>query len=320
MFKSIGFPKSDKDHEKRIALLPHDIEKMDHKEFLFFENKYGELHGITDEEYVNAGANICCRQEVLKKDIICDPKIGDATYLKDLKDVSIFGWIHAVQNKNITDLIVNNRLTAFAWEDMYFKGRHIFWRNNEIAGEAAILHAFMEFGILPYECNIALIGRGNTARGALKILTMFGAQVTVFDKYTEKLLREEISQFDVVVNCVLWDTTREDHLVYLSDLKKMKKGSLIIDVSCDKNGGIESSRPTTIDQPIFSLDNIGHYAVDHTPTIFYKSTSKTISANLPIYLEQLMKSEYDKVLEKSKIIDQGHILDERINIFQKRDK
>lgn len=320
MFKSIGFPKSDKGNEKRIALLPQDIKKIEHKEFLFFEEKYGEHHGINDEEYIRVGANICNREEVLKKNIICDPKIGDATYLKDLKNISIFGWIHAVQNKNITDLMLNNKLTAFAWEDMYFKGRHIFWRNNEIAGEAAVLHAFMEFGILPYECNVALIGRGNTARGALKTLTMFGAQVTVFDKYTEKLLREEISQFDVIINCVLWDTIRKDHLVYQTDLKKMKKGSLIIDVSCDKNGGIESSVPTTLNQPIFYLDYIGHYAVDHTPTIFHKSTSKTISVNLPVYLEQLIKSEFGEVLEKAKIIDQGHILDERINIFQKRGK
>lgn len=320
MFRSMGFPKSDKSNEKRIALLPKDVKKIECKEFLFFEENYGEHHGIDDEEYILAGANICSREEVLRKNIICDPKIGDATYLKDLKDVTIFGWIHAVQNRNITDLIINNKLTAFAWEDMYFKGRHIFWRNNEIAGEAAVLHAFMEFGILPYECNVALIGRGNTARGAMKTLTMFGAQVTVFDKYTEKLLRDEISQFDVVINCVLWDTTREDHLVYQSDLTKMRNGSLIIDVSCDKNGGIESSIPTTLNNPIFYLEKVGHYAVDHTPTIFYKSTSKTISANLPNYLDQLLKSEFDEVMEKAKIIDQGNILDERINVFQKRGK
>lgn len=320
MFKSIGFPKSDKSNEKRIALLPEDVKKMEKKEFLFFEENYGEHHGIDDKEYILAGANVCSREEVLRKNIICDPKIGDAGYLQDLKDVTIFGWIHAVQNRNITDLIIKNKITAFAWEDMYFKGRHIFWRNNEIAGEAAVLHAFMEFGILPYECNVALIGRGNTARGALKTLTMFGAQVTVFDKYTEKLLRDEISQFDVVINCVLWDTTREDHLVYQNDLKKMKNGSLIIDVSCDKNGGIESSIPTTLNNPIFYLEKVGHYAVDHTPTIFYKSTSKTISANLPNYLDQLLKSEFDEVMEKAKIIDQGNILDERINVFQKRGK
>src|SRR5690606_3339659 len=159
------------------------------------------------------------RHEATSKDVICDPKIGDADYLSDLEAGQIiFGWIHAVQNKFITDNILKRKLTAIAWEDMYEKGRHVFWRNTELAGEAAVMHAFTLYGKAPYECNIALIGRGNVARGAYKILSSLGANVTVYDRRTQKLLREEIDNYDVIVNGVLWDVYRGDHIIYREDL------------------------------------------------------------------------------------------------------
>src|SRR5690606_25611874 len=97
------------------------------------------------------------------------------------------------------------------------------------------------------------------ARGALKILTVLGADVTVYDKKTEKLLRKEISKYDVIVNGVLWDVNRTDHVIYKSDLSKMKKGALIIDISCDLNGAVESCIPTTIENPCYVVNGIAHY-------------------------------------------------------------
>ena len=86
------------------------------------------------------------------------------TYLNDLKKgQTIFGWVHATQNRDITDKIINNQLTAYGWENMFEKGRHVFWQNNELAGEAAILHAFQCYGQLPFGLSTAIIGNGNTA-------------------------------------------------------------------------------------------------------------------------------------------------------------
>ena len=264
------------------------------------------------------GCNICSHEEVLTKNIICDPKIGDADYLENLNDQTIFGWIHATQNKDITDKIINAKLTVFAWEKMFQKGRHVFWRNNELAGEAAVIHGFQCFGRMPYEANVAVLGRGNTARGAIKVLNMLGAKVMQYDRRTESLFREEIGLYDVIVNCILWDVSRNDHIIYKEDLLRMKRNSMIIDVSCDRNGGIETSVPTTIDAPTYTVDGILHYVVDHTPALFFKTFTMNNSSIIYPYIDQLVRNDYNDIMKDALIIKNGVILDEEINLFQGR--
>lgn len=316
--KTVGFLISHKENEKRRALVPSDVVRIAHPEALFFEKGYGDVLGFNDGDYLNVGANVVSREEALTKDIICDPKVGDAEYLGNLHNQSIFGWVHAVQNKEITDKIINGRLSAYAWEDMFEKGRHIFWRNNELAGEAAIMHAFQCYGKMPYETSVAVIGRGNTARGAVRVLNMLGADVIQYDRKTQELLRDEIGKFDVIVNCVLWDTARTDHIVYREDLKRMKRDSMIVDVSCDRHGGIETSVPTTIDNPTYFVDGVLHYAVDHTPSLFYKTFTVENSRTIAPFIDALVNETHNDVLTDALIIKDGNILDGRITEFQKR--
>lgn len=318
--KSVGFPLSHKENERRIALLPNDIPSIENKEYIFVESGYGADFGISDEDYRSLGVNIASREQVLSKDIICDPKVGDAEYLPRLKSQTVFGWLHAVQNREITDRLINGRLTAYAWEDMYEGGRHCFWRNNEIAGEAAIMHAFLRHGIFPYNTKVAVIGRGNVARGAIKTLNFMGAQVMTYDRRTEALFRKELPEYDVVVNAILWDVARTDHIICREDLKRMKPGSMIIDISCDRNGAIETSIPTEIENPDYFVDGIRHYVVDHTPSLFYKTASIDISKVVSKYLDYLIEDRAmeNASLSKALIVNCGIVDDERINSFQGR--
>lgn len=316
---TIGFIISRKENEKRRALVPADVRKIKNKSHIYLETGYGNVLGYSDNDYIAEGVNICSHEEALAKDILCDPKIGDASYLNRLqKGQILFGWVHAVQNKEITDFIVNAKASAIAWEDMFDNGRHEFWRNNEIAGEAAIMHAYCLHGFFPYDTKVALIGNGNVARGAYRILVSLGADVVQYNRRTEELLRKEIGLYDVIVNAVLWDTNRKDHIIYRSDLSRMKRDSLIIDISCDRNGGIETSIPTTIDAPMYTIDNIAHYVVDHTPSLFYKTISKSLSTSCAQYIDSLITGKYNETIQKALIIDNGIILDERINIYQNR--
>lgn len=315
---SVGFPISHKENEKRRVILPKDINTILAPSKLYFESGYGEVLGISDIEYEKQGCNVVSRDEIFNKEIICDPKIGDAEYLDKLKSQIIFGWIHATQNKYLTDQLVKNKLTVFAWEKMFYKGQHVFWKNNELAGEAAIIHAFQYYGQMPYETKVALIGRGNTARGAMKILNRLGAEVKQFDRKTVELFRELISEFDVIINCVLWDVKREDHIVYKKDLKKMKNNSMIIDISCDRGGAIETSIPTTIQNPIYIVDGIIHYVVDHTPSIFYKTFSINNSAIIGEYINQLLIENYNETMKNAMIVENGVIIDQEIKEYQKR--
>ena len=147
--KTVGFPISKKENENRRALFPNDLIMIRHPELIFVEKNYGKVLGFSDDEYIKYGAQIDSREEILKKNIICDPKIGDAEYLSHLKNQTIFGWIHAIQNKHITDSSIKGKLTDYAWEEMYENGRHIFYRNNEIDGESEIVHAYVQNGFFP---------------------------------------------------------------------------------------------------------------------------------------------------------------------------
>ena len=317
--KTIGFPISHKENENRRAVVPEHIKDMENPDCLYFEEGYGKVLGIEDSEYEEVGCHICSAEEVLQKDVICDPMIGDADYLEQLhKGQTIFGWVHATQNRDITDKLINAGVTAYAWEKMFEYGRHIFWRNNELAGEAAVMHAFQCYGRMPYETNCAVIGRGNTARGVVKVLNMLGAKVMQYDRRTEELLRREIGLYDVIVNCILWDVSRKDHVIYREDLKRMKRNSMIIDVSCDRNGGIETSVPTTIEQPTYTVEGVLHYVVDHTPSLFYKTFTYDNSKIIYPYLDQLITGNIGTVLGDCMIIENGVIIDKEIIRHQGR--
>lgn len=319
--KTVGLMISTKENEKRRAMLPKHIAQIKNRDKLFFQSGYGEAFGHSDEEYIRAGASIVSREEALTKDIICDPKIGDATYLSELRPgQTLFGWIHAVQNRSITDKILAKEMTAVAWEDMFEGGRHVFWRSNELAGEAAIMHAFTLYGKLVYECNVALIGRGNVARGAYRILSCMGAKIKVFERKTENMLRQELDQFDVVVNGLLWDVYRKDHIIYREDLARLRNPAMIVDISCDRAGAIETSRPTTIEEPVYTVDGVVHYVVDHTPALVGYSVTDCLGEQMVRYLDVLIedKAESNEILTAATCIKNGEIIDKRIIDFQGR--
>ncbi len=317
--KTIGFPISPKENENRRAIVPEDIAKLSYPQHVYIERGFGDVLGISDNEYIDVGAHVCSHEKAIQQDIVCDPKIGDADYLEIMHEGQIvFGWVHATQNRDITDKIIGSKLTAYAWEKMFEKGRHIFWFNNELAGEAAVINGFQCYGQLPYGLDVAVIGNGNTARGACRVLNMLGAHVMQYNRRQEELLRRELENYDVVVNCILWDVTRKDHIIYRDDLKRMKKNSMIIDVSCDHNGGIETCIPTTIDQPTYVVDGILHYAVDHTPSFFFRTFSYNNSRVIVPYLNELMSDDIGDVLKGCLIIDRGQIVDLEIIQHQGR--
>lgn len=316
--REIAFVISTKRNELRRAILPEDLQEIKYTKNVYIEKGYGKPLGYADKDYANLGCIVTDREEALAKDIVCDLKIGDATYINKLKNCTVFGWVHAVQNKKLTDIMIANNITAYAWEEMFKDGRHVFARNNEIAGEAAIMHAYQCYGIMPYNTKVALLGRGNIARGALKVLTLLGADVTVYSRKTEKLFIKNLGKYDVVVNAILWDVKRKDHIIYKDDLKRMKENALIIDISCDRKGAIETSTPTGIDDPVYMVDGIMHYVVDHTPALFYRTTSKELSKEVCKYIDLLVEGKESIVLTQAKIMDKGVILDNKIKQFQKR--
>ena len=318
--KTMGLLISHKNGERRRALLPEQVKLISHPELLYFEEGYGESVGHSDTEYVAEGAHVVSREEAIKCDIITDVKLGDADYLESIEDGKIlFGWAHAVQGINFTSSVLNHNHTVIAWEEIYEDGRYIFYRNREVAGEAAIMHAFRYCGMMPYDTRVAIIGNGQTAKGALRILHGLGAEVDVYPRKFEKLFTKKMYDYDVLVNCVMWDTSRTDRIIYKDDLKKMKPGTLIIDVSCDPYLEIETSHPTTIDDPVYTVDGVIHYAVDNTPAMYPITVTKVLSEGIAKYVDIVLNDDYTAYpenLKKATQIINGHIVDNRISDFR----
>ena len=232
----------------------------------------------------------------------------------------MFGWAHTVQNIDFTSDMIRKKHTVIAWEEIFEHGRYIFYRNREIAGEAAVMQAFRYCGKMPYDTHVAILGNGQTAKGAMRILHGLGAEVDVYGHRLEKLFRQNMFDYDVLINCVMWDTTRTDRIIYKEDLKKMKPGTLIIDVSCDPHLEIETSHPTTIDDPVYVVDGVIHYAVDNTPAMYPITVTKVLSEGISNYIDTIIEKDFDEYpesLKKATVIKDGHILDERITQFRK---
>lgn len=316
----MGLVISKKSGEKRRALLPVDIAKnINNANQLFVERGYGETVDVTDEEYAAVGCKIISREEALACDIICDVKLGDADYLNLIEDNKIlFGWAHAVQNVNFTSNVIEHNQTVIAWEEMYEDGRYILYRNREVAGEAAVMHAFRYYGKMPYDARVAILGNGQTAKGAMRVLHGLGADIDVYSRKHETLFKKKMYEYDVLINCVMWDTNRTDRIIYKDDLKKLKKGAMIIDVSCDPYLEIETSHPTTIDNPVYVVDGIIHYAVDNTPAMYHKTVTKILSENLSKYVDQLLCDKYGDTVNNAIVIDKGHIKSENILKFRQK--
>jgi N5-(carboxyethyl)ornithine synthase len=182
------------------------------------------------------------------------------------------------------------------------------------------MHAFTLYGKVAYECNVALIGRGNVARGAHRVLSCMGARINVYERKNESLLRQELEKYDVIVNGLLWDVYRKDHIVYRDDLRRMRKPSMIVDISCDRAGAIQTSCPTSIENPTYTVDGVLHYAVDHTPALIGYSVTDCLGEQIVKYLDVIIegKAEQHEVLGPATCIRNGHIVDRRIIDFQQR--
>ncbi|MDO4306314.1 MAG: N(5)-(carboxyethyl)ornithine synthase [Eubacteriales bacterium] len=317
--RTMGFLISHKNNEKRRALLPKDLSMIKNCDCLYFESGYGESVNCTDEEYLRYGVHVVSREEVLECDIIVDVKLGDADYLEEIEDGKILcGWAHAVQGIEFTSVCLKKNFTVIAWEEIFEHGQYIFHRNREVAGEAGILQAFLYCGKMPYDTKVAILGNGQTAKGALRVLNGLGAEVDVYGRNLENLFKRNMDQYDVLVNCIMWDTNRTDRIIYREDLKRLKKGCMIVDISCDPNLEIETTHATTIDNPVYVVDGIIHYAVDNTPAMFPYTVTKVLSSGFALYVDQILENRLSESINKATVIKEGNIKDINIRKFRER--
>ena len=360
---------SKKKNEKRIPIHPdHFLRLPKHiKSQLVFEKGYGEPFNISDEEMCEQISGVASRSELLSKMdavIIAKPVLED---LEELKQGGIlWGYHHCVQQTAFTQLAIERKQTLIAFEDMFIWGpngeigRHSFYKNNEMAGYCAVLHALQLKGIDGHYGNqrkVLIFSFGAVSRGAIYALKAHGfrditiciqrpdhevreeildchyIRIAISNKKNERMIAIEhdgserplldlISESDILINGVLQEPNDPINFIIEEEQSYLKKGCLIIDVSCDENMGFYFAKPTTFDNPIFKKGTVDYYGVDHTPSYLWESASRAISAALIVYLPTIIGGrknwENDETIRKAINIDSGVIQNPTILSFQNR--
>ncbi len=315
----IGIPKEIKKHEYRVGITPSGVRELKREgHTILIEKGAGEGSGFSDEEYIDADADIVDKYTIFKKaDLIVKVKEPVSDEYDLLKEGSaIFTYLHLAPNIELTNLLLNKKITALGYETLQRDGQlPLLAPMSEIAGRMApIVGSFYlqkihgGGGILPTgACSVMparalILGAGVVGTNAARVCIGMGMDTTVINRGIERLQRidemfmgrvktltltqqnieREIKYADIVIGAVLVPGGKTPVLITRAMLKTMKKGSVIVDVSIDQGGCAETSRPTTHDEPVYEADGIIHYAVANMPGAYPRtSTLSLTNATLP---------------------------------------
>ena len=360
---------SSKENEFRRPIHPQHFDRIDAdlRARIVLEQGYGEQYGVSDEHLATLIGGLLSRDEVIAtSDVLLLPKptLDDVSRLREGQ--VLWGWPHAVQDSPLTQVCIDKRLTLIAWEAMNHwtpSGGfmvHVFHMNNELAGYCSVLHAMTLKGTTGHygrHLTAAVIGFGNTARGAVTALHAIGVMdVTVLTMrditavaspvpsvVLDHLDRTEadpshttvttedgriptaqfLAQHDIVVNCVFQDTDSPLMFVTDEELREFAPGSLIVDVSCDEGMGFAFARPTSFEEPMLMVgDGVAYYGVDHSPTYLWNSATWGISEALIPYLRTVMDGpsawDRDRTIRQAIEIRVGVVQNPKILSFHGR--
>jgi alanine dehydrogenase len=358
-----------KPDERRVPIHPLHFERIAPgiRERIILERGYGERFGVPDSHLSTLVGSMAAREELLAgADVVLLPK-PQPEDLADMRDGQVlWGWPHCVQDRAITQLAIDKKLTLIAFEAMNHWasdggfGLHVFHKNNELAGYCSVLHALAltgSTGDYGRRLSAVVIGFGATARGAVTALNAHGihdvqvltnrgvaavgapihsVNIVQFDHDAESPFLSQVitergrvplapflAESDIVVNCTLQDPNNPLTYLRTEDLAAFSPGSLIVDVSCDEGMGFSWARSTTFADPMFTVgDHINYYAVDHSPSYLWNSSSWEISQALQPFLETVLAGpvawDGNDTIARAIEIRDGVIRNEAVLQFQER--
>ena len=333
----IGIPKEIKDKENRVALTPDGATQLvSNGHDVFVERNAGFNSGFSDEEYKNSGANIVDTEQAWRCNVVVKVKEPLESEYKFLRENQIiFTYLHlAGVTKTLTEALLKNKTTAIAYEtveDSY--GRlPLLAPMSAIAGNMAVqigAYYLAKFnngkGTMLGEVmghfygKVVIIGDGVVGRHAAKTAYGIGANVYLFGRHEERMdnirefigrkshviistpenIAENVKDADLVVGAVLVTGAKAPYVVTEKMVKTMQAGSVIVDVSIDQGGCIETSKPTKHSEPIFIKHDVIHYCVTNMPGAYPRtSTIALTNATLP-YILKLANNGLDNAIKNN---------------------
>ncbi len=335
----IGVPKEIKTEEFRVGMTPVGVRELVRGgHTVLVESGAGDGSGFPNVEYHRAGAEIAARDKVFgRSELIVKVKEPVAPEYPLLREgVALFTYLHLAPNPELTKLLLAKKVTGLAYETLVRDGRlPLLAPMSEIAGRMAPLMAafyLQKFkggsGVLPTGVSgvrpgkIVVLGAGVVGTNAARVGVGLGMETVVINKDTAGLqridelfkgrirtlpmtahaLEEEIAGADIVIGAVLVPGGRTPVLISRDMLKTMKKGSVIVDVSIDQGGCVETAKPTTHDDPVFVVEGIVHYCVANMPGAYPRtSTIALTNATLP-YIKTIAEEGIPNAVRSDPII------------------
>jgi alanine dehydrogenase len=340
----IGVPKEIKDNEYRVALTPVGAKVLinsGHK--VYIQKGAGEGSSFSDEEYKKTGAEILEKAEDVFEaaDMIVkvkEPLSSEYKFLK--KEHILLTYLHLAASKELTDALLDIGLIGIAYETIQLPNGSLplLTPMSEIAGRMAVQIGaqYLEksnggrgvlLGGIPgvNPGNVVIIGGGVTGTQAAKIALGMGAQVIILDTNLDRLRQLEdilsgrlltlasnieniekcVEQADLLIGAVLIPGAKAPTLVTKSMVSKMKKGSVIVDISVDQGGCVETIYPTTHSNPTYIVNGVIHYGVANIPgAVPRTSTIGLTNATLP-YILQIANLGYKEAMLKNSVLAKG---------------
>jgi alanine dehydrogenase len=320
----IGVPTEIKEQEARVALPPaaaYQLAKHGHK--VVVEAGAGLGSGFSDEEYVAAGAQLVrehaevfARAELVVK--VKEPLPEEYSLLRSGQ--LLFTYLHLAANKTLTEALLKTGVTCIAYETVEVNRRlPLLEPMSEIAGRMSIIVGgyFLAKhqggkgvllggvpGVLPGK--VVVIGGGTAGVNAARMATGLGADVTILEVDLERMrfldvtmhsahtlfsseasLIDLLPTVDLLIGAVLVPGAKAPKLINRDMLRRMRPGSVLVDIAIDQGGCVETSRPTTHHDPVFIEEGVQHYCVANMPGAYARTATQALTNATYRYIEAL---------------------------------
>jgi alanine dehydrogenase len=340
----VGVPKEVKNHEYRVSMVPAGVRSLvDDGHTVIIQASAGEGSGISDAEYVGAGAQIRPAAEAVFAEAEMVVKVKEPLpqeYPLLRKDQVLFTYLHLAPAPELTKALLEREIVGIAYETVQLDngslplltpmsevagklsiqvGAH--WLEKENGGSGVLLAGVP--GTPP--ANVAIIGGGVVGTNAAKVALGMGANVTILDISLDRLryladvlsgrltvlasiaynVEAAVVEADLVIGGLLIPGAKAKKVVTKAMIAKMRKGSVIVDVAIDQGGCVEGAVPTTHKDPVFSIDGVTMYCVANLPgCVSRTSTFALTNATFP-YVSKLANLGYKDALNADASLRKG---------------
>ncbi|MDR5694198.1 MAG: alanine dehydrogenase [Armatimonadota bacterium] len=339
----ISVPRETTREETRVPLSPAAVRALVQRGHrVFVERRAGEFAGFTDDAYTSAGATVVYsaeeafrRGELVVK--VQAPSPSELAHLEKGQMVMAF-WHFPILPSASLERVLAGEITAIAYELMQSSNGTlpVLRAMSQIGGRLAIQRAAILLetiqggagvllggipGIPPAE--VVILGGGTVAQNAAMAALGLGAHVTIIEKDLERLqlleqrfpagvttmvsneetIRKAVTYANVLIGAVLVPGERTPILVTREMVRSMRPRSVIIDLSIDQGGCVETSRPTTLRDPVYVEEGIIHCCVPNLPAAVSRTASRALSNAIHPIIEELAEKGFSQAVRTNPLLE-----------------